>query len=147
METALVLTFDRVIRRVDLRVLIYFHHQGKIEFLEMTVDNLQTLLVNKEQEKKEVVALERTSVESMKKQMRDYIKKHAEANMDKDRTIVKLEKEAETLKKVGIERFLGATKHLCNWLCPLVCRVTHSFDDPHVAPYWPTWPCYSTMYA
>ena len=22
--------------------------------------------------------------------------------------------------------------------------VTHSFDDPHVAPYWPTWPCYLT---
>ena len=20
--------------------------------------------------------------------------------------------------------------------------VTHSFDDPHVAPYWPTWPCF-----
>ena len=49
--------------------------------------------------------------------------------------------------------FLGATKHLYNWLCPLVGwsvgllvgrtvgRVTHSFDDPHVAPYWPTWPC------
>ena len=37
---------------------------------------------------------------------------------------------------------LGATKHLYNWLCPLVCRVTHSFDDPHVAPYWPTWPCF-----
>ena len=40
--------------------------------------------------------------------------------------------------------FLGATKHLYNWLCPsvgwLVGRVTHSFDDPHVAPYWPTWP-------
>ena len=104
METALVLTFDRVIHREDLS--ISFHNQGKIEFLEMTVDNLQTLLVNKEQEKKEVVALERTSVESMKKQMRDYIKKHAEANMDKDRTIVKLEKEAETLKKVGLERFL-----------------------------------------
>merc|ERR1711946_61457 len=35
--------------------------------------------------------------------------------------------------------FLGATKHLYNWLCPLVGRlvclsVTHSFDDPHVAP-------------
>ena len=30
-----------------------------------------------------------------------------------------------------------------NWLCPLVCWVTHSFDDPHVAPYWPTWPYYS----
>ena len=104
METALVLTFDRVIHREDLS--ISFHNQGKIEFLEMTVDNLQTLLVNKEQEKKEVVALERTSVESMKKQMRDYIKKHAEANMDKDRTIVKLEKEAETLKKVGLEMFL-----------------------------------------
>ena len=39
--------------------------------------------------------------------------------------------------------FLGATKHLYNWLCPsvgwsvgrsvgrLVCGVTHSFDDPH----------------
>ena len=42
--------------------------------------------------------------------------------------------------------FLGATKHLYNWLCPSVgrCvsvgRVTHSFDDPPVAPYWPTWP-------
>ena len=21
--------------------------------------------------------------------------------------------------------------------------VTHSFDDPYVAPYWPTWPCYA----
>ena len=35
--------------------------------------------------------------------------------------------------------FLGATKHLYNWLCPLVgwlvCGVTHSSDDPHVAPY------------
>ena len=20
--------------------------------------------------------------------------------------------------------------------------VTHPFDDPHVAPYWPTWPCF-----
>ena len=42
--------------------------------------------------------------------------------------------------------FVGATKHLYDWLCPLVCRsvgrsVTHSLDDPHVAPYWPTWPC------
>ena len=23
---------------------------------------------------------------------------------------------------------------MCGW-------VTHSFDDPYVAPYWPTWPC------
>ena len=42
--------------------------------------------------------------------------------------------------------FLGAPTHLYNWLCPLVGRsvgrsVTHSFDDPHGAPYWPTWPC------
>ena len=42
---------------------------------------------------------------------------------------------------------LGATKHLYNWLCPSVGRsvclsVTHSFDDQHVAPYWPTWPCF-----
>ena len=44
---------------------------------------------------------------------------------------------------------LGATKHLYNWLCPLVGwlvgRVTHSFDDPHVAPYWPTWPRSSVL--
>ena len=49
----------------------------------------------------------------------------------------------------GTNQFLGATKHLYNWLCLsvgwLVCwsfgRVTHSFNHPHVAPYWPTWPC------
>ena len=41
---------------------------------------------------------------------------------------------------------LGATKHLYNWLCPSVgWSVTHSFDDPHVAPYWPTWPCLSCL--
>ena len=68
----------------------------------MTVDNLQTVLVEKEQEKKEV-AKERSSVEAMKKQMRDYIKKHAEAGMDKDRINLKLEKEAETLRKVKRE--------------------------------------------
>ena len=43
--------------------------------------------------------------------------------------------------------FLGATKHLYNWLCPLVgwsvcLLVTHSFDYLHVARYWPTWPCF-----
>ena len=45
--------------------------------------------------------------------------------------------------------FIGTTKHLYNWLCPsvgglvglTVGRVTHLLDDPHVAPYWPTWPC------
>ena len=46
--------------------------------------------------------------------------------------------------------FLGATKQLCNWLCPSVGlsvgRVTHSFNDPHVAPYWPTWPCFPIVY-
>ena len=26
--------------------------------------------------------------------------------------------------------------------CWLVGRITHLFDDPHVAPYWPTWPCF-----
>ena len=46
--------------------------------------------------------------------------------------------------------FLGATKHLFNWLCPSVgwsvgLSVTHSFDDPHVAPDWPTWPCYKNV--
>ena len=46
-------------------------------------------------------------------------------------------------QKMSLDRFLGAKKHLFKWLSIgwLVCRVTHSFDDPHVAPYWPTWPC------
>ena len=40
--------------------------------------------------------------------------------------------------------FLGATKHLVladsvGWS---IIRVTHLFDNPHVAPYWPTWPCF-----
>ena len=52
---------------------------------------------------------------------------------------------------VAVFLFLGATKRHYNWLCPSVGRsvgrsvglsVTHSFDNPHVAPYWPTWPCY-----
>ena len=46
--------------------------------------------------------------------------------------------------------FLGATKYLYNWLCPLVGwlvgwsvgGVMHLFDNPHAAPYWPTWPCF-----
>ena len=51
--------------------------------------------------------------------------------------------------------FLGAIKLLYNWLRPSVgwldgwlvgwlvgLSVPHSFDDPHVAPYWPTWPCF-----
>ena len=41
--------------------------------------------------------------------------------------------------------FLGATKHLYNWLSVgwlVGLSVTHLFDDQHVAPYWPTWPCY-----
>ena len=47
---------------------------------------------------------------------------------------------------IPIAVFLCATKRLYNWLCPsvgwLVCLlVTHSFDDPQVSPYWPTWPC------
>ena len=48
--------------------------------------------------------------------------------------------------KYTYECFLVAKKHLYNWLCPSVggsvcLSVTHSFDNPHVAPYWPTWPC------
>ena len=47
--------------------------------------------------------------------------------------------------------FLGATKHLYNWLCPLVGRlvclsVTHSFDDPHRRTYWLNWPCLYSKY-
>ena len=30
----------------------------------------------------------------------------------------------------------GSVRRSVCWL------VTHSFDDPHVAPYWPTWPCF-----
>ena len=42
-----------------------------------------------------------------------------------------------------LQKFLGATKHLYNWLCPLVglpvclsvcLSVMHSFDNPYVAP-------------
>ena len=40
----------------------------------------------------------------------------------------------------GHSLLLGATKHLYNWLCPSVglsvgWSATHSFDDPHVAPF------------
>ena len=47
----------------------------------------------------------------------------------------------------GYIGLLSATKHLYNWLCPSVglsvcLSVTHSFDDPNVAPYWPTWSCF-----
>ena len=53
----------------------------------------------------------------------------------------------------AIKAFLGAPKHLYNWLCPsvgwsvcwLVGRVTHSFDDPHGIPFWPPWPRLSLM--
>ena len=54
------------------------------------------------------------------------------------------ESENETLQQYhSYKLFLGAPKHLYNWLCPSVgLSVTHSFDDPHCAPYWPTWPCF-----
>ena len=54
------------------------------------------------------------------------------------------------LKIEFFQSFLGATKHLYNWLCPSVgwlvgwligLSVTHLFNDLHVAPYSPTWPC------
>ena len=46
--------------------------------------------------------------------------------------------------------FGGVSRDVCvsvgwsvGWLVGRsVGRVTHSFDDPHVAPYWPTWPCF-----
>ena len=38
-------------------------------------------------------------------------------------------------------------RSVCQSVCLSVCQsvclsVTHSFDDPHVAPYWPSWPCF-----
>ena len=40
--------------------------------------------------------------------------------------------------------FLGATKHLYDWLCLSVCpSACNTFDDPNGAPYRPTWPCFS----
>ena len=30
-------------------------------------------------------------------------------------------------------------------VCWSVGRVTQSFDNPHVTPYWPTWPCCSDL--
>ena len=52
--------------------------------------------------------------------------------------------EKKTLNQI-MTKFLGATKHLHNWLCPwsVGWSVTHLFDNPHVAPYWPTWACYN----
>ena len=51
-----------------------------------------------------------------------------------------------TLEALPLEErdFLGATKHLYNWLCPSVGWLIGNayFDDPHVAPYWPTWLCF-----
>ena len=37
----------------------------------------------------------------------------------------------------------GCVRLLVCWSVGLL--VTHSFDDPHVAPYWPTWPCSTTF--
>ena len=36
---------------------------------------------------------------------------------------------------------LCPSSSVCRLVGWLVGRVTHSLDDPHVAPYWPTWPC------
>ena len=44
-------------------------------------------------------------------------------------------------EKMGV---LGAPKHLYvlyNWLSPWLGRLVR-YDDPHGAPYWPTWPCF-----
>ena len=29
---------------------------------------------------------------------------------------------------------------------PVGLSVMHLFDDPHIAPYWPNWPCYSEVF-
>ena len=75
--------------------------KAKIDFLDMTVENLQTSLVAKEMENKLEVEKEKANVEAMRRQMRDYIKKHTQTTMDKEFAVLKLEKEVETLKKVG----------------------------------------------
>ena len=37
----------------------------------------------------------------------------------------------------------GCVRWLVGWsVGRSVGQVTHSFDDPHVAPYWPSWPCF-----
>ena len=68
------------------------------------MDNLQSSLVDKEREKKEEEANQRSGLQAMKKQMADYIRKHAESSMEKDRLNIKLEKETESLRKVGMGR-------------------------------------------
>jgi len=73
--------------------------EAKINFLNMTIENFQTTLVKKEMENKIGLEKERANVESMRRQMTDYIKKHAQNSMDKEMTVLKLEKEVETLKK------------------------------------------------
>ena len=66
----------------------------------MMVEDLQAALASKEMENKRDLENEKVNVEAMKKQMREYIKKHSQSSMDKDMTVVKLEKEVETLKRV-----------------------------------------------
>ena len=38
----------------------------------------------------------------------------------------------------------GCVRRSVGWLVgrSVGWSVTHSFDDPHVAPYWPSWPGY-----
>ena len=66
----------------------------------MTVENLQKALVTREMDVKQELEKERSNVETMKRQMRDYIKKHAQSSMDKEMAVVKLEKDVDVLKKV-----------------------------------------------
>ena len=45
---------------------------------------------------------------------------------------------------VYFSSFLGAPKHLYDWLCLSVCpSACNTFDDPNGAPYRPTSPCFS----
>ena len=67
------------------------------------VGDLQAMVEEKEEEKKRALAQEQESIAAMRKRMTDYIKKHAQVNMEKASNIIKLEKEIETLKKVGRE--------------------------------------------
>ena len=57
---------------------------------------------------------------------------------------LKTEKEESKQQITYFFTFLGATQvavSVGRSVGSSDCRVTHSFDDPHVAPYWPFWPC------
>ena len=59
--------------------------------------------------------------------------------MNKKKKNIIFQKKKVTFQVRRSTSIIGCVRWLVGWLG------THSFDDPHVAPYWPTWPCVSYL--